>query len=136
MIEAGAPRTVGVVPVSRRCTRPTGVVMVSPPEVPRNAERAQSEGPRRGGVPESAAEDSIEAGVLHLEHSEGASSFARIATTSLQRRPPWVTILLYPTASEREECMLAMLFWVLATLAVGGALAIVWGLYLLARRWL
>jgi hypothetical protein len=43
---------------------------------------------------------------------------------------------LYPTASEREECMLAMLFWVFAALAVVGALAIVWGLYLLARRWL
>jgi hypothetical protein len=37
---------------------------------------------------------------------------------------------------ERGECMLAMLFWVLAALAVVGALAIVWGLYLLARRWL
>jgi hypothetical protein len=44
--------------------------------------------------------------------------------------------VLYPTASERGECMLAMLFWVLAALAVVGALAIVWGLYLLARRWL
>jgi len=44
--------------------------------------------------------------------------------------------LLYPTASEREECMLAMLFWVLAALAVVGALAIDWGLYLLVRRWL
>jgi hypothetical protein len=42
---------------------------------------------------------------------------------------------LYPTASERGE-MLAMLFWVLAALAVVGALAIVWVLYLLARRWL
>ena len=30
--------------------------------------------------------------------------------------------------------MLAMLFWVLAALAVVGALAVVWGLYLLARR--
>jgi hypothetical protein len=30
--------------------------------------------------------------------------------------------------------MLAMLFWVLAALAVVGALAIVWGLYLLVRR--
>ncbi len=30
----------------------------------------------------------------------------------------------------------AMLFWVLAALAVVGALAIVWGLYLLVRRWL
>ena len=33
--------------------------------------------------------------------------------------------------------MLAMLFfWVLAALAVVGALAIVWVLYLLVRRWL
>jgi hypothetical protein len=32
--------------------------------------------------------------------------------------------------------MLAMLFWVLAALAVVGTLAIVWGLCLLARRWL
>jgi hypothetical protein len=44
--------------------------------------------------------------------------------------------LLYPTASERRECMLAMLFWVLAALAVVGALAIDWALYLLVRRWL
>jgi hypothetical protein len=68
--------------------------------------------------------------------SEGVLSFARIATTLLQERLPWVTILFYPTASERRECMLAMLFWVLAALAVVGALAIVWGLYLLGRRWL
>ncbi len=34
--------------------------------------------------------------------------------------------MLYPTASERGECMLAMLFWVLAALAVVGALVIVW----------
>ena len=33
---------------------------------------------------------------------------------------------MYLTASERGECMLAMLFWVLAALAVVGALAIVW----------
>ena len=43
---------------------------------------------------------------------------------------------MYPTASEREECMLSMLFWVLAALAVVGVLAIVWGLYLLVHRWL
>src|SRR5215217_5450538 len=35
-------------------------------------------------------------------------SFARIATTLLQERLPWVRILLYPTASERGECMLAL----------------------------
>ena len=63
-------------------------------------------------------------------------SFARIATTLLQERLLWVTTSLYPTASERRECMLAMLFWVLAALAVVGALAIDWGLYLLVRRWL
>ena len=42
--------------------------------------------------------------------------------------------MLYPTAGERGEGTLAMLFWVLAALAVVGALAIVGGLYLLARR--
>jgi hypothetical protein len=31
--------------------------------------------------------------------------------------------------------MLAMLFWVLAALAMVGALALVWELYLLVRRW-
>jgi hypothetical protein len=54
----------------------------------------------------------------------------------LHERLLWVTIVLYPTASERGECMLAMLFWVLAALAVVGALAIDWGLYLMVRRWL
>src|SRR5215208_929850 len=133
MIEAGAPSTGGWgVPA------PPGVVMVAPLEVPRNAERAQSERPRQRAR-ESAARGIIEAGFLHLELrcSEGVLSFARIATTLLQERLLWVTILLYPTASERGECMLAMLFfWVLAALAVVGALAIVWVLYLLARRWL
>jgi hypothetical protein len=37
---------------------------------------------------------------------------------------------------ERGVHARAMLFWVLAALAVVGALAIVWGLYLLVRRWL
>jgi hypothetical protein len=39
------------------------------------------------------------------------------AKGGVQKRLPWVTILLYPTASEREECMLAMLFWAFAALA-------------------
>ena len=79
----------------------------------------------------------IKAGVLHLASLQrGCLILARIATTLLHERLPWVTMLLYPTASERGECMLTMLFWVLAALAVVGALAIDWGLYLLARRWL
>ena len=41
--------------------------------------------------------------------------------------------------SKRERGVHAramLFFWVLAALAVVGALGIVWGLYLLARRWL
>jgi hypothetical protein len=41
--------------------------------------------------------------------------------------------------SKRERGVHAramLFFWVLAALAVVGALAIVWGLYLMARRWL
>src|SRR5215217_4880090 len=42
MIEAGAPSTgKSLACVTKCCARPTGVVMVAPPEVPRNAERAQ-----------------------------------------------------------------------------------------------
>ena len=91
--------------------------------------------PKRG--PKSAAKDSIEAGGLHLASLQrGNLILARIATTLLHERLPWVTIVLYPTASERGECMLAMLFWVLAALAVVGTTAIVGVLYLLVRRWL
>jgi hypothetical protein len=43
---------------------------------------------------------------------------------------------LFAPDSKREECMLAMPFWVLAVLSAAGALAIVWVLYLLVRRWL
>jgi hypothetical protein len=45
--------------------------------------------------------------------------------------------LLVPDSKrERGVHARAMLFWVLAVLAVVGALAIVWVLYLLVRRWL
>jgi hypothetical protein len=64
MIEAGGPSTSEfqggpiriVVPV------PPTVVMVAPPRVPRNVERAQCEGPRQGGVLKSAAKGIIRAG--------------------------------------------------------------------------
>jgi hypothetical protein len=62
MIEAGATST------RRSCNAlgkgvpaPPGVVMLAPPEVPRNAESAQSEG-RAEVMGKSAAEDSIKAG--------------------------------------------------------------------------
>ena len=45
--------------------------------------------------------------------------------------------LLVPDSKrERGVHARSMLFWVVAVLSVVGVLAIVWGLYLLARRWL
>ena len=78
------------------------------------------------------------AGIIHLASLQRGSLILREDCYNVVTRAPTVgnDCVLYPTASEREECMLAMLFWVLAALAVVGALAIVWGLYLLARRWL
>jgi hypothetical protein len=111
--------------------------MVAPLEVLRNASRAQSEGPRQGGVPESAARDSIKAGVLHLASLQRGSLILREDCYNVVTRAPTVgNDSVVPDSKRERGGMLAMLFWVLAALAVVTALAIVWGLYLLARRWL
>jgi len=55
MIEAGAPNTGDCWHAFRGVRVPPGVDMLSPPEVPRNAERAQSEGRASGGWVDSAA---------------------------------------------------------------------------------
>jgi hypothetical protein len=39
-------------------------------------------------------------------------------------------------ASDGVESVRAMLFWIIAVLSVVVVLAIVWGIYLLFRRWL
>jgi len=52
--------------LSRRVPAPPGVVMVAPPTLLRNAERAQSDGPREKEEEKSAANGSIVAGILHL----------------------------------------------------------------------
>jgi hypothetical protein len=71
MIEAGATST------RRSCNAlgkgvpaPPGVVMLAPPEVPRNAESAQSEG-RAEVMGKSAAEDSIKAAGEGMPISSG-----------------------------------------------------------------
>jgi hypothetical protein len=44
---------------------------------------------------------------------------------------------LHPmAASDGGERIVTMLFWVVAVLSVVGVLAVVWGLYLMARRWM
>ena len=115
MREAGAPNTRRK---SQECLRghvpaPPGVVMVAPLALVRNAEGLKSEGRarhvgenRRGqgqyrgrspvGSGQSAARGSIKAWVLHLEHSAGVLSFARIATTLLHERLPWVMTSVVP----------------------------------------
>ena len=100
--------------------------------------KGASEGRAGEGCPKSAAKGIIEAGIIHLASLQRGSLILREDCYNVVTRAPTVgdDSLLYPTASERGECMLAMLFWVLAALAVVGTLAIVGGLYLLARRWL
>src|SRR5215211_7348164 len=50
MIEAGAPSTASLACGRSVVPTPPGVVMVAPHEVPRNAERTQSEGPEPSSV--------------------------------------------------------------------------------------
>ncbi len=70
------------------------------------------------------------AGVLHLASLQRGSLILREDCYNVVTRAPTVgnDCMLYPTASERGECMLAMLFLVVAVLSVVGALAIVGGL--------
>jgi uncharacterized membrane protein YphA (DoxX/SURF4 family) len=45
-------------------------------------------------------------------------------------------LLVPDSMRERGVHARSMLFWVVAVLSVVGALTIVWGLYLLVRRWM
>jgi hypothetical protein len=84
------------------------------------------------------AKESIEAGVLHLASLQRGSLTLREDCYNVVTCPPTVGNDCVVPDSKRERGVhaRAMLFWVLAALAVVGALAIVWGLYLLVRRWL
>ena len=86
----------------------------------------------------SAARDIIKAGVLHLALLKRRGLILREDCYNVVTRAPTVGNDAAVPDSKRERGVhaRAMLFWVLAGLAVVGALAIVWGLYLLAHRWL
>jgi hypothetical protein len=86
--------------------------MVAPLRLLRNAPRVQSEGPRCRMGPPSAAKGIIEAGVLHLASLQRGSLILRESCHNVVTRASTVgnDSVLYPTASERRECMLAMLF--------------------------
>jgi hypothetical protein len=87
----------------------------------------------------SAAKGIIEAGVLRLDSLQRGTLILREDCYNVVTCPPTVGNNSVVPDSKRERGVhaRAMLFWVLAALrAVVGALAIVWGLYLLARRWL
>jgi hypothetical protein len=86
----------------------------------------------------SAAKGIIKAEVLHLASLQRGNLILRESCYNVVRRAPTVGNDYVVPDSKRERGVhaRAMLLWVLAALAVVGALAIVWGLYLLARRWL
>jgi hypothetical protein len=134
MIEAGAPSTEEVVSVS--CARPTGGSHSLTTRGPAQRGEGAKEG-RATGRSNSAAKGIIEAEVLHLTSLQRGSLILREDCYNVVTPAPTVgnDSVVPDSKRERGECMLAMLFWVLAALAVVGALAIVWGLYLLARRW-
>jgi hypothetical protein len=78
------------------------------------------------------------AGIIHLASLQRGSLILRQDCRNVVRTAPSVGTDSVVPDSKRERGVhaRAMLFWVLAALAVVGALAVVWGLYLLARRWL
>ncbi len=138
MREAGAPAHGGSCDSAHGGVRDEpGVDMVSPPTTLCNTERAQRESRAEEGSYTRRGRGQYKGRILHLASLQRGSLILREDCYNVvTKAPTLVTTSLYPTASERRECMLAMLFWVLAALAVVGALAIVWGLYLMARRWL
>ena len=77
-------------------------------------------------------------GVLHLASLQRGSLILREDCYNVVTQAPTVGNDSVVPDSKRERGVhaRAMLFWVLAALAVVGALAIVWGLYLLVGRWL
>ena len=83
-------------------------------------------------------QESRRPGVLHLASLQQGSLILREDCYNVVTQAPTVgnDLLVPDSKRERGVHARAMLFWVLAALAVVGTLAIVWVLYLLVRRWL
>jgi hypothetical protein len=68
---------------------------------------------------------------------EPGAGFRKVCYTHVTSGPVLGNDLLVPDSKrERGVHARSMLFWVVAVLSVVGVLAIVWGMYLLVRRWL
>jgi hypothetical protein len=112
--------------------------MVALAELPRNAERAQSEGRAEEGSHTRRGRGQYKGRILHLALLQRGSLILREDCYNVVTKAPTLGNYLVVPDSKRERGVhaRAMLFWVLAALAVVGALAIVWDLHLLVRRWL
>ena len=63
-------------------------------------------------------------------------SFSKLATPMLQAAPSWVRMLFETEGQARGGERTGMPFWLVAVLWTILALVVVWGLYLMARRWM
>jgi hypothetical protein len=138
MIEADVPSTeVLQVQIGMMCASHRGWSCSHHPR-PRATLQGRKAKAAPGRGPQSAAKVIIEAGVLHLASLQQRDLILREDCYNVVTRAPTVGNDCVVPDSKREKGVhaRAMLFWVLAALAVVGALAIDWGLYLLVRRWL
>ena len=99
---------------------PPGIVMVAPPEVPRNASRVQSKGPHQVRRRPSAAEGGIEAGVLHLASQQRGSLILREDCYNVVTRAPNLGNDSVVPDSKRERGVHARYALLLGTRSAGG----------------
>src|SRR5215218_7383242 len=93
----------GGVCACRVCPPHRGIVILAPLEVLRNASRAQSEGPHQVRRGTSAAQDSIEAGIIHLASLQRGSLILREDCYNVVTRAPAVGNDLLVPDSKRER---------------------------------
>jgi hypothetical protein len=92
MREAGAPSTGGLLAARYiECAAAPGIVMLAPPEAPRNAEGAQSEGRVGGGRPSTPVQRGQQykhyRGQSPVEHRPGRPDSCMAYRSGAERRP-------------------------------------------------